>query len=64
MPAPVAPAESFARLTQAQPQAVIVFEDVSISFEGAWVLDGISFQLERGETKALLGVVGSGKTPF
>jgi phospholipid/cholesterol/gamma-HCH transport system ATP-binding protein len=40
----------------------IVFEDVAISFEGKMVLDGISFHLPRGETKALLGVAGSGKS--
>ncbi|HKC70966.1 MAG TPA: ATP-binding cassette domain-containing protein [Terriglobales bacterium] len=62
MPAPVLPAESSARMTEAQPQPVIVFEDVAISFEGNPVLDGISFSLERGETKALLGVAGSGKS--
>jgi phospholipid/cholesterol/gamma-HCH transport system ATP-binding protein len=62
MPAPVLPAESPARLNEAPPQPVIVFESVSISFEGNTVLDGISFQLERGETKALLGVAGSGKS--
>ena len=62
MGTPVAPAESSARLSGAQPQQVVVFEDVSISFEGNTVLDGISFQLERGETKALLGVAGSGKS--
>jgi len=62
MPAPVLPAESPASLTGAQPQPVIVFQEVSISFEGNTVLDGISFSLERGETKALLGVAGSGKS--
>jgi len=62
MPAPVAPAETPARITDGQPQAAIVFEQVSISFEGNMVLDGISFSLERGETKALLGVAGSGKS--
>src|SRR3954449_13513087 len=41
---------------------VIVFEDVSIAFEDKAVLDGISFQLPRGETKALFGVAGSGKS--
>lgn len=40
----------------------IVFEDVAIAFEGQQVLDGISFELPRGETKALFGVAGSGKT--
>ena len=62
MPAPVLPAESPASMTGAQPQPVIVFQEVSISFEGNTVLDGISFSLERGETKALLGVAGSGKS--
>jgi phospholipid/cholesterol/gamma-HCH transport system ATP-binding protein len=42
--------------------ASIAFEDVAIAFEGKQVLDGISFQLARGETKVLLGVSGSGKT--
>jgi phospholipid/cholesterol/gamma-HCH transport system ATP-binding protein len=41
---------------------VIVFENVSIAFEDKIVLDGISFQLPRGETKALFGVAGSGKS--
>jgi phospholipid/cholesterol/gamma-HCH transport system ATP-binding protein len=40
----------------------IVFENVAIAFEGQPVLDGISFELPRGETKALFGVAGSGKT--
>ena len=40
----------------------VIFEDVAISFEGPPVLDGISFELKRGETKVLLGVAGSGKS--
>ncbi|MGC2694817.1 MAG: ATP-binding cassette domain-containing protein [Candidatus Angelobacter sp.] len=40
----------------------IIFEDVAISFEGLSVLDGISFELKRGETKVVLGVSGSGKS--
>jgi phospholipid/cholesterol/gamma-HCH transport system ATP-binding protein len=40
----------------------IIFEDVSISFEDSAVLDGVSFELKRGETKVMLGVSGSGKS--
>jgi phospholipid/cholesterol/gamma-HCH transport system ATP-binding protein len=40
---------------------VLSFDKVSIAFE-APVLDGISFTLNRGETKVLLGAAGTGKT--
>lgn len=40
----------------------IIFEDVSIGFEGLAVLNGVSFELRRGETKVILGVAGSGKS--
>ncbi|MFZ0479101.1 MAG: ATP-binding cassette domain-containing protein [Terriglobales bacterium] len=40
----------------------IEFKDVSIAFDEKVVLDGISFQLQHGETKALFGVAGSGKS--
>lgn len=40
----------------------IVFEDVALSFVENEVLRGVSFRLARGETKALFGVAGSGKS--
>jgi phospholipid/cholesterol/gamma-HCH transport system ATP-binding protein len=40
----------------------IIFEDVYLGFEGVTVLDGISFELKRGETKIILGIAGSGKS--
>lgn len=40
----------------------VVFEDVSLRFDELVVLDGLSFELEHGATKVLLGAAGSGKT--
>lgn len=42
-------------------EPVITFENVGIAFENP-VLEGISFQLPRGETRILLGTAGTGKT--
>src|SRR5580700_4152980 len=60
-----APPTEIAQPVPAEAEAaanVIVFEGVSIAFEEKTVLDGISFRLARGETKAIFGVAGSGKS--
>jgi phospholipid/cholesterol/gamma-HCH transport system ATP-binding protein len=62
MAAPPFSAEESAASTTAGRHKAIVFDEVSISFESGKLLDGISFELARGETKVLLGVAGSGKT--
>ena len=39
-----------------------MFQNVSLAFEGNQVLDDISFHLQTGETKAIFGVAGAGKS--
>ena len=41
---------------------IVVFDRVSIAFDEKPVLEGISFRLAKGETKAIFGVAGSGKS--
>lgn len=49
--------------TSVQPVKIALeFQNVSIGFEDKQVLDNISFQLMHGETKAIFGVAGSGKS--
>ncbi|MGB7191104.1 MAG: ATP-binding cassette domain-containing protein [Acidobacteriaceae bacterium] len=48
---------------QVHPDAPAVrFENVSIGFDGKPVLDGISFEVKRGDTRVLLGPAGVGKS--
>jgi phospholipid/cholesterol/gamma-HCH transport system ATP-binding protein len=62
MSAPTLPLDSASLPTKDESTSVIVFEDVAMSFGDNHVLRGISFRLARGETKALFGVAGSGKS--
>lgn len=62
MSAPTLPLDSAVATTKQDSAPAIVFEDVAISFSGNDVLRGVSFRLARGETKALFGVAGSGKS--
>jgi phospholipid/cholesterol/gamma-HCH transport system ATP-binding protein len=49
--------------TQDKPAGdAVVFENVELAFDSNVVLGGISFRLARGETKAIFGVAGSGKS--
>jgi phospholipid/cholesterol/gamma-HCH transport system ATP-binding protein len=62
MPAPTVPSENPAASAVSPSGYALEFDNVSIAFDENVVLDGISFQLAHGETKALFGVAGSGKS--
>ncbi|HKN16851.1 MAG TPA: ATP-binding cassette domain-containing protein [Candidatus Sulfotelmatobacter sp.] len=62
MSAPTLPLDSATATTVDISAPVIVFEDVVMSFGENEVLSGVSFHLPRGETKAVFGVAGSGKS--
>ena len=62
MATPTLPIDSRTAATSDSSAPVIVFDNVSIAFEENVVLDGVSFHLPRGETKALFGIAGSGKS--
>ena len=43
-------------------QPVLIFDDVSIGFEGKSVLKNVSLTVAPGDTRILLGPAGSGKS--
>lgn len=62
MSAPTLPLPHPAPATGDKSGFAIEFENVSIAFDEKVVLDRVSLQLRPGETKALFGVAGSGKS--
>jgi len=63
MPADIAPGDiSQTRQTTDSAEPVVVFEDVSITFDIKPVLQNISFTVQRGETRIILGPAGGGKS--
>lgn len=62
MSTPTLPLDSASVSAKEDSTPAIVFEDVALSFPENDVLRGVSFRLNRGETKAIFGVAGSGKS--
>lgn len=62
MSVPTLPLGSSSLTTEESATHAIEFQDVHLAFEENQVLRGVSFCLPFGETKALLGVAGSGKS--
>ena len=62
MATPTLPIDSRTAVQSDSSAPALAFDNVSIAFEEKVVLDGVSFQLPRGETKALFGIAGSGKS--
>src|SRR6202140_1436280 len=62
MSAPALPLDTPIATTQDHSGFAIVFDEVHLSFGENQVLRGVSFRLPFGETKALFGVAGSGKS--
>jgi phospholipid/cholesterol/gamma-HCH transport system ATP-binding protein len=62
MSAPALPLDTRLATTEDHSGSAIVFDEVHLSFGENEVLRGVSFRLAFGETKALFGVAGSGKS--
>jgi phospholipid/cholesterol/gamma-HCH transport system ATP-binding protein len=62
MASPILPSGAAVTEPQGKSGVSVVFEDVWLAFDQTEVLRGVSFSLPAGETKALFGVAGSGKS--
>src|SRR5216683_7912375 len=62
MSAPTLPLDRPTRAAQQKGSEAIRFENVTLAFDDKVVLDDISFRLPHGESKAIFGVAGSGKS--
>jgi phospholipid/cholesterol/gamma-HCH transport system ATP-binding protein len=62
MSTPTLPVDLPPSVARTAAKPAIVFEDVHLSFGDNHVLRGVSFHLPVGETKAVFGVAGSGKS--
>jgi phospholipid/cholesterol/gamma-HCH transport system ATP-binding protein len=62
MSAPTLPVHTPTLATKQKGSEAIRFENVTLAFDDKMVLDNISFRLPHGETKAIFGVAGSGKS--
>lgn len=62
MVSPILPSGAEITEVQGKPGLSVVFEDVWLAFGRTELLCGVSFSLPAGETKALFGVAGSGKS--
>jgi phospholipid/cholesterol/gamma-HCH transport system ATP-binding protein len=62
MPTDIAPGDVAKTQSPDSAEPVVVFEDVSITFDIKPVLQNISFTVYRGETRIILGPAGGGKS--